>query len=159
MTTPSPLDANAFARFSPLIERELRQRTTGGVHAGRIGHSSMTGMLEQAFVHLFGERTPQEQTRFFVFTAPLMRRLAIEQAGANGRLGDTEIRAAELERWLGRLEAFDPMSARMIDLHYFAGLSIDATAAALGISPQSVIRDMRFAKAWLQSRIHRPASP
>ena len=45
------------------------------------------------------------------------------------------------------------MCARMIDLHYFAGLSTKQTAAALRLSPRLVIRDLRFAKAWLQSRL------
>lgn len=67
--------------------------------------------------------------------------------GATARMG-----VGDLEQWLARLGSFDAQAVQMIDLHYFVGLSVRRTADTLGVSSQVVIRDLRFAKAWLQAR-------
>jgi DNA-directed RNA polymerase specialized sigma24 family protein len=91
--------------------------------------------------------------QFLVYVAPLMRRLTIDLGRQGHASGTINLNAMELDQWLARLEGFDPECALMIDLRYFAGLSTRETAAALGLSPQVVIRDLRFAKAWLQARV------
>jgi RNA polymerase sigma factor (sigma-70 family) len=144
---PPSLDATQFARLSPFVRDELRRLTRTGALSG-------AAALHQIFLELFGAgRTRHDHVRFMLFAAPIARRIAIDVAGTAERIGDTDVRAADLQEWLLWLDAFDPLCARMIDLHYFAGLSTKETAQALHMSPEAVIRDLRFAKAWLQSKL------
>jgi DNA-directed RNA polymerase specialized sigma24 family protein len=90
---------------------------------------------------------------FLLFAAPIARRIAIERANTDDRIGNTHISVADLKMWLFWLDTMDPLCARMIDLHYFAGLSFKETAEVLDLPPQAIIRDLRFAKAWLMLRL------
>ena len=145
--TTEPLDPKQFAHLRPAIRGELLKRVRAGVLT--VGES-----LHQVFVEIFGPgRSREERFLFLLFAAPMARRIAIELANAGDRVGDTEISIADLKMWLWWLDAMDPLCARMIDLHYFAGLSFKETAAALDLPPQAVIRDLRFAKAWLMLRL------
>jgi RNA polymerase sigma factor (sigma-70 family) len=147
MKPPASLDATQFARLSPYIRNELRR-------LAQTGAVSAAAALRQVFIELFGTGcSRRDQMRFMLFAAPIARRIAIDLAGRAERIGDTDISASDLQEWLLWLETFDPLCARMIDLHYFAGLSTKETAQALEMSPQAVIRDLRFAKAWLQSKL------
>jgi hypothetical protein len=103
---------------------------------------------------LFGEDcSAQDETRFLIFAAPIARKFAIGLANRGDRIGESEVKVQDLVEWLGWLDRFDPMCAAMIDLHYFAGLTAKQTAAALRVSPEVVVRDLRFAKAWLQTKL------
>ena len=149
MTTP--LDVEELKRRRNDIEIELRdviaQRVAGNV-------VSISIALKDVFEKLFGDKRPaRERVQFLVYAAPLMRRLTIDLGRQGHASGTINLNAMELDQWLARLEGFDPECALMIDLRYFAGLSTRETAAALGLSPQVVIRDLRFAKAWLQARV------
>jgi DNA-directed RNA polymerase specialized sigma24 family protein len=149
MTTT--LDIEVFKRRRNDIEFELRdviaQRVAGNVQ-------SISTALKDVFDKLFGDnRQARERVQFLVYVAPLMRRLTIDLGRQGHASGTINLNAMELDQWLARLEGFDPECALMIDLRYFAGLSTRETAAALGLSPQVVIRDLRFAKAWLQARV------
>jgi DNA-directed RNA polymerase specialized sigma24 family protein len=148
MTT---LDVEEFKRRRNDIEFELRdviaQRVAGNVQ-------SISTALKDVFEKLFGDkRQSRERVQFFLYIAPLMRRLTIDLGRQGHASGTINLNAMELDQWLARLEGFDPECALMIDLRYFAGLSTRETASALGLSPQVVIRDLRFAKAWLQARV------
>jgi DNA-directed RNA polymerase specialized sigma24 family protein len=147
MTTSPPLDTTALARLAPIIRNELRRLALSGA-------MSAAASLNHVFTHLFGaDRSRHDQIRFMVYAAPLARRIAIDLANSGDRIGDTDIRVSDLREWLGWLDMFDPLCARMIDLHYFAGLSTKETALALNMPTQAVIRDLRFAKAWLQTKL------
>ena len=80
-------------------------------------------------------------------------RLVVVDQNADDRVGNTHVSIADLKMWLGWLDTMDPLSARMIDLHYFAGLSFKETAEVLDLPPQAILRDLRFAKAWLMLRL------
>lgn len=145
--TTEQFDPKKFAHFAPAIRTELIKRVRAGVLT--VGQS-----LQQVFVEIFGaERSREEWFLFLLFAAPMARKLAIELANAGDRIGSTHISVADLKMWLWWLDSMDPLCARMIDLHYFAGLSFKETAAALDLPPQAVIRDLRFAKAWLMLRL------
>lgn len=149
MTAPG-LDVAEFARREADIDNELREivarRTNSEPH-------SVAVELKCAFTRLFGEsHGARDRIRFFLHVAPRMRRLTIDATRAGRTSGTVNLSAIDLEQWLSRLEGFDPECARMIDLRYFAGLTTRETATALGLSPQAVIRDLRFAKAWLKAR-------
>jgi DNA-directed RNA polymerase specialized sigma24 family protein len=139
------------------IELELRD-----VIAQRIAGSpqSISAALKDVFARMFGdERSSRDRVKYMLFVAPMMRRLTIELGRKGHASGTINLNAMELDQWLARLEGFDPECARMIDLRYFAGLSTRETASALGLSPQVVIRDLRFAKAWLQARVRWAGKP
>jgi DNA-directed RNA polymerase specialized sigma24 family protein len=145
--TTEPLDPKRFAHLGPTIRDELLKRIQAGVL--RVGDS-----LQQVFVEVFGnERTREERFLFLLFASPIARRIAIERANVDDRIGSTHISVADLKMWLFWLDTMDPLCARMIDLHYFAGLGFKETAAVLDLPPHSIIRDLRFAKAWLMLRL------
>jgi len=147
----STLDQAEYSRQLPVIEAKLM-----AVASLRIGGhpQPIAAAVKEIFIELFGaHRSSRERAQFLLFIAPVMRRITIE-AGRRGRATNTiNLNTVELEQWLARLEGFDAECARMIDLRYFVGLSTRETAAALGLSPRAVIRDLRFAKAWLQARV------
>jgi DNA-directed RNA polymerase specialized sigma24 family protein len=146
--TTEPLDPKQFAHLGPTIRDALLERVQAGVLP--VGES-----LHQVFADLFGsERTRQEWYLFLLLAAPMARKIAIERANSGDRIGNTHISVADLKMWLWWLDTMDPLSASMIDLHYFAGLSFKETAAVLDLPPQSVLRDVRFAKAWLMLRLN-----
>jgi DNA-directed RNA polymerase specialized sigma24 family protein len=157
MTAPIAMDADDFERRRADIEFDLRD-----VIAQRIAGNPqpISGALKDVFDRLFGERhSSRERAKFLLFVAPMMRKLTIELGRKGHASGTINLNAMELDQWLARLESFDPECARMIDLRYFAGLSTRETAAALSVSPQVVIRDLRFAKAWLQARVRWAGTP
>jgi DNA-directed RNA polymerase specialized sigma24 family protein len=157
MTAPTTMDVEDFERRRSDIEFELRdviaQRAAGNPQ-------SISKALKDLFERTYGTtRGSRERAKFLLFVAPMMRRLTIEFGRKGHASGTINLNALELEQWLARLEGFDPECTRMIDLRYFAGLSTRETAAALGISPRVVIRDLRFAKAWLQARVRWAGKP
>lgn len=151
MTDPVRLDAAALAQHESAIDYEL-QDIIARRRAGEL--PSIAEAIKDAFIKLFGEHhSSRDRVQFFLYVAPRMRRLTID-AGRIGKSSNTvNLSAMDLEQWLSRLESFDPECVLMIDLHYFTGLSTRETAAALGLTPQTVIRDLRFAKAWLAARV------
>jgi hypothetical protein len=145
--TTEPLDSKQFAHMGPAIRDELLKRIRAGVLT--VGDS-----LHQVFEAIFGTgRTRGERSLFLLLAAPLARKIAIERANADDRIAGTHVSVAEVKMWLWWLDRMDPLSASMIDLHYFAGLGFKETAAVLDLPPQAVIRNVRFAKAWLMLRL------
>jgi len=142
-----PVDYPAWLRLRPRITKELLQLADAG--------SLPTGAsLKRVCQRLFGpDCSSRDETRFLIFAAPIARKIAIGLANRGDRIGDSDVKVQDLVEWLGWLDRFDPMSAAMIDLHYFAGLTTKQTAAALRLAPEVVIRDLRFAKAWLQTKL------
>jgi hypothetical protein len=112
--------------------------------------SRLRSMLESLFVNRFGGHHPSfERLRFLFFVAPLVRRLVIGSANLNNYVRGTDITFADLKSWLEWLDAMDPLCARMIDLRYFAGVGVKDTARLLDLRPDAVVRELRFARAWL----------
>lgn len=147
ITTTEPLDAKRFAHLAPTVRSELLKRV-------RAGSLTVGDSLQQVFVEMFGAgRTRKELIRFLLFAAPMARRIAIDLANVGDRIAGTHVSVADLKLWLWWLDTTDPLCSRMIDLHYFAGLSFKETAAALALPPHAVIRELRFAKAWLMVRL------
>ena len=142
-----PANYPAWLQLRPRITQEL-------LHLASAGSLPAGAALKRVCRKLFGaDCTAEDETRFLIFAAPIARKIAIGLANRNDRVGDSEVKVQDLVEWLGWLDRFDPMSAAMIDLHYFAGLTTKQTAAALRLAPEVVIRDLRFAKAWLQTKL------
>ncbi len=137
----------------------------------RIGHTLQpTALVNEAYLRLVGAEVPwQDRAHFFAVAATTMRRVLVDHARARGRLKragrpvsleDSLLVSPEraddflvVNDALDRLTAKDARAARVIELHYFGGLTYEETAEALGISAATVDRDLRFARAWLHREL------
>ena len=116
----------------------------------------------------------QNRAHFFGIAAQMMRRILVDHArrrqaakrdAAAWRVSTAEIDASEsapellaLDRALQELEQIDPQQARVVELRFFAGLTVEETAEVAGISPRTVKREWRTAKAWLRRTIEGAAA-
>jgi len=172
-------DRAAFERLTPLVYAELRRIARGQMRRERDEHTLQpTALVHEAFLRLAGGEAPQWQDRahFFAVCAQVMRRILIDHARSRARDkrggGATEIPLHEamtesmttvydaeavdllaLGHALDALEREDPRKARIVDLRYFAGLSIEQTAEVLHISAMTVRREWTRSKAWLHRRL------
>jgi len=163
-------DRSALDRLIPLVHAELRRIARRQMSQERAGHTlQATALVNEAYVRLAGDAGQRWQNRahFFAVCAQVMRhvlidharsrarekrggalqRVSLEGAAALAEGGEAELLA--LDEALARLEEFDRQKARVVELRYFAGLGIEETAEALGVSPTTVRREWRRAKAWL----------
>lgn len=157
----SELARQVYDELHRIADRAMRKESPG--------HTLQpTLLVSEAFLRLVGERETQWQNsaHFFAIAAQAIRRILVDHARARQRLKrdfglrvtlDESVAAAPereldllaLDGALSRLEAAAPRQARIVELRYFGGLEIDATAAALDISPATVKRDWTFARAFL----------
>jgi RNA polymerase sigma-70 factor, ECF subfamily len=165
----------ALEQLAPLVYHELHRMARRYMRNERAGNTlQTTALVNEAYLRLVDLKVAgwQDRTHFFALSAQMMRRILIDAARARGSakrgtgkrvdhsggvdldaipvLGaqkDRELIA--LDDALNELAALDPRKARVIELRFFGGLSVDETAAVLQISPQSVLRDWKLAKAWL----------
>lgn len=139
----SSLDAATLINAAPAILKDVCR------HAA-VGALPVTHPLESLFIGLFGLGHPRSrQLRFLFFAAPIVRKITVASLPDESHLGASSISVADVKSWLNWLDATDPLCSRMIDLYYFAGLSIRETAAALSVPRRVVIRELRFARSWL----------
>lgn len=163
-------DAAALAQLWNLVYDELRgvahRQLAGDRPADRL---QTTILVHEAYCRLVGDEPIQWANRrhFFAAAARAMRQIRVDDARRRGRQkrgggvaptpldhepGVCDADPAEilaLEEALTRLEQLDPQKAELVMLRYFAGLTIDETAAALGLAPRTVDKEWRFARAWL----------
>jgi RNA polymerase sigma factor (TIGR02999 family) len=132
-----------------------------------------TDLVDEAYVRLIGDGPVEWANRrhFFAAAATAMRRILVDDARKRGRQkrgggqtpeplldeppapGWDPVLVLAIDEALAKLEQADPPRAELVMLRYFAGLSIDETAAALGVSPRTVDTGWRFAKAWLHREL------
>ncbi|MFI5177911.1 MAG: ECF-type sigma factor [Vicinamibacterales bacterium] len=166
MDHSQPQDAQELA---PLVYDELRRLAAAYMRRERPGQTlQATALVHEVFLRLAGAGTPWTDERHFVgIAARSMRQILVERARARGaqkrwagldRVTLTEALAVAsdpvgllpaLDDALERLERIDPEQARIVELRYFAGLSIEDTADALGLSPATLKRRWALARAWL----------
>ena len=169
-------DRDAFDRLMPIVYRELHALASRQL-AGEWRHGRMqtTAVVSEAYERLFRQRNVDWQNRghFFAIAAQLMRRILVDHArheqrekrGGNAMpvaLDDAVLPAPppsdvvdtlDLDRALTRLETLDPDAARLVELRFFAGLTIEETASALGVSVASVKREWALVKGWLHREL------
>jgi RNA polymerase sigma factor (TIGR02999 family) len=170
-------DRSAFDRLVPLVYEELRLLASRQL-AGewRANHLQTTAVVSEAYLRLFGQREVDWQDRghFFAIAAQMMRRILVDHARREQRHkrggGATHVEISEakdvaaaasvdavdavaLDRALGKLEQLDPDQARIVELRFFGGLSIDETAAVLRVSPATIKREWALAKGWLHTEL------
>lgn len=161
----------ALERLMPLVYDELHALAHRQLRAEHPGHTlQTTALLHEAYLRLVGADVPWEgRVHFFAVAARAMRRVLVDHARAlrrDKRGGgvapvtlDESLQGAAVPDMIGldealeRLAALDERKARAIELHYFAGLEYEEIATVLAISPATVHRDLRMARAWLQREL------
>ncbi len=174
-------DEEASEELARLVYEELRRQARRALHREGDGHTLQpTALVHEAWLRIDDqhEASWQSRTQFFAVAAQMMRRVLVDHARARRAqkrgdgatqvtLGvlDGEIDASRggasvdvvdllaLDDALARLAALDPAKARLVELRYFAGLSIPEAAAALGVSAATVGREGLVARAWLRREL------
>jgi RNA polymerase sigma-70 factor (ECF subfamily) len=167
-------DGAAFDELLPLVHDELRRVARRYMRRERAGHTlQTTALVNEAYLRLINQRRVEWQNRahFFAIAAQLMRRILVDYARTRGyskRGGDAvhvsfdEAAIASpgerpdliaIDEALADLAALDPRKSRIVELRFFGGLSIEETAEVMNISPTTVQREWRSAKAWLYHAI------
>jgi RNA polymerase sigma factor (TIGR02999 family) len=173
-------DQQALDQLIPLVYEEMRRIAHRYLRREQVGHSlQTTALAHEAFLKLTEGATVtwQDRTHFFAVCASVMRRLLIDlarerQAQKHGggalqvdleeALTLTEERDGNLLALNDALEALaqqDARKSRVIELRYFVGLSVEETAEVLKVSPDTVMRDWRLAKAWLLQQLSNVPQP
>jgi RNA polymerase sigma factor (TIGR02999 family) len=163
-------DSTALDRLVPLVHSELRRLARRHMRRERPGHTlQTTALIHEAYLRLVGAQHVEWQSRahFFGIAARVMRRVLVDFARERGyrkRGGgscrvtlDESLLIAQapdadlvaLDDGLNALAEVDPRKSRAIELRFFGGLSIEEAALVLDVSPETVKRDCRLAKAWL----------
>ena len=166
-------DPQAANQLLPLVYEELRKLAASRMSRESAGQTLQpTALVHEAFMRLVGNDTGQEwdnRGHFFAAAAEAMRRILIDNARKRNSLkqggdkarhdirdddavlnpDDSETLVA-LDEALTRLAAADPELARMVELRYFTGLTIEETAKVLGVSPRTTKRNWAYARAWLK---------
>lgn len=170
----------AAGELLPLVYAELRHLAVCRMNHERPGQTLQpTALVHEAYLRLVGDVEIRWDGRghFFAAAAEAMRRILIDSARRRQSLkqgGHVSHRAIadddavvcrdnledllDLDAALQKLAATEPERARLVELRYFAGLTVDEAAQALGVSPRTVKRDWAFARAWLGRELNSPAS-
>jgi RNA polymerase sigma factor (TIGR02999 family) len=168
-------DAGAAEALVPLVYEELRRQAKRALRREGEGHTlQATALVHEAWLRLDGQHDArwESRTQFLAVAAQMMRRVLVDHArtrlalkrggGATQvTLGDADsavsasddVDVLALDEALARLAALDPRKARLVELRYFAGLSIPEAATALGISPATVGREWAVARMWLRREL------
>jgi RNA polymerase sigma factor (TIGR02999 family) len=170
-------DDGALERLTPLVAAELRRLARGHMRRERRGHTlQTTALMNEAFLRLTDARRVrwQDRAHFLGIAARLMRRVLVDHARSRGYVkrgggarrvtldeglvssGEPALDVVALDRALEALSAVDARKARLIDLRFFGGLSVEETAEVLQVSPDTVKRDWRIAKLWLLRELAGP---
>lgn len=158
----------ALQALLPIVQDHLHQLAANYMRRENAGHTlQATALVNEAFIRLVdANHTWQNRAHFIAIAASTMRHILVDHARAKqrekrggdamqvtlhetsiGSTGETEI--LDLEEVLTRLGEFDKRKAQVIEMSFFGGLTYDEIAEVLQISPATVDRELRFAKAWL----------
>jgi RNA polymerase sigma factor (TIGR02999 family) len=180
-------DANAVAQLMPLVYDELRRLAALYLRRERGGHTlQATALVHEAYLKLVDQPPAEWQDRahFLGIAARVMRRVLIDYArghqaekrgGEQVRLSFDECQSSiegataisdghladllTLDDAMDRLAAVDPKIARLVELRFYGGLSIEETAEVLGVSPATVKREWTLARAWLRREMGGTTDP
>ncbi len=163
-------DAAALERLTTLVYDELHRLAQRYMHRENEGNSlQATALVNEAYLRLvdMGQVSWHDRAHFFAMSANMMRRILVDSARARaagkrgGQVAKMELHESidaapmrpelliRLDDALEALEQFDPRKARVVELRFFVGLTVDETAEVLKISAESVARDWKLSRAWL----------
>lgn len=167
-------DRAALDRLMPLIYDELHRLAHRYMRREHPGHTlQTTALVNEVYLRLVDQTKVQWHNRahFFGIAANLMRQILIQHArrrhaakrggarpsvsleDAVGLSEEPVVDLVALDQALTRLDALDPQKSRIVELRFFGGLTVDETAEVLGLSPRTVKREWRVAKAWLYNQL------
>jgi DNA-directed RNA polymerase specialized sigma24 family protein len=135
----------------PLVHHELHRIARRCMYGEGAGHSlQATALINEAYLRLVDGKAVAwtDRAHFLAVSARIMRRILVDHARARRT---TKRGGAALQA----LAAFDERKSRVIELRFFGGLSVEEAASVLDVSPDTVMRDWRLAKAWLQGEMRR----
>ena len=168
----------ALDELMPLVYAELHRQAVRYLRRERTDHTlQATALINEAYLKLIDQRDVnwESRTHFFAIAAQAMRRILVDYAKTRNRVKrggaaenlpleealqiqakeETSIDLVALDKALTRLAEIDEQQARVVELRYFADLSLEATAEALHISRSTAARDWSVAKAWLLRELSR----
>jgi len=170
-------DAAALERLVPLVYAELRKVAGAQLRRERTGHSlQATALVHEVYLRLVNvdRMTVENRAHFMAMAAHLMRQILVDRARRKlagkrgggvtmisldgvppeiGAVGPTDVDVLALDEALAELASFDTRQCRIVEMRFFAGLTIDEVAQALGMSTATVEREWAVAKAWLYQRL------
>jgi RNA polymerase sigma factor (TIGR02999 family) len=166
-------DSQALSALTPMVYEELRRLAARYMRSENAGHTlQATALVHEAYARLAGaDFDLKNRAHLLALMAQLMRQVLVDHARTRQAvkrgggleqvaLDDTVIvsedssaQVLELDALLAELQQFDATKSRIVELRFFGGLTNDETAAALGISPTTLDRELRLAKAWLRYRM------
>ena len=173
-------DQDALQRLIPLVERELHDIARRWAAREHAGHSlQATALVNEAYLRLIDvhDVTWQSRAHFLAVCARVMRHILVDHARARGaskrggplaRVTFDEALAVTTEQGqdivalddaLEALARFDARKSRVVELRFFGGLSVKETASILEVSPDTVMRDWKLAKAWLFREMGTSSTP
>ncbi len=165
----------ALGELMPLVYGELRRIAANFLRRENAGHvMQSTALVHEAYFRLVDQKQVNWQNRahFFAVAARMMRRILVDEARRNlagkrgggvtllsideqvAGTGEREFSLVALDDAMKTLEELDPQQAKLVELRFFAGLSVDETAEVLGVSPATVKRHWNTAKAWLYRELN-----
>ena len=171
-----PGEQECLHQLLPLVEGELRRIAKRFIRFESPGHTlQTTALVNEVYLRLVDETQVdwQDRTHFFAIAARLMRHILLDHARGSRRakrgggayhlpldegLVFSPAKSAALialDEALTQLAEIDPRKVEVVELRYFGGMSVEETAEALHIHPNTVIRDWRFAKVWLKREFMR----
>ncbi len=165
-------DPSAADRLLPVVYGELHRLAASYLRRERTGHTLQpTALVNEAWLRLAGQGSPwQNRAHFLGVAAQAMRRILVDHArrkSAQKRGGDgvrvtladvaaketDEVDLVRLDVALEKLAALDERQARMVTMRFFAGLTVEEAAEALGVSEKTIKRDWAAARAWLHREL------
>jgi RNA polymerase sigma factor (TIGR02999 family) len=169
-------DANAFDELAPIVYDELRKLARSHLRRERPDHTlQSTALVHEAYLRMIDQQAVSWQNRshFYGIAAQMIRRILVDYARAKqtkkrgealpkiafdeavGAHASEDLDLVALDDALKALAEIDPRQSRIVELRYFAGLSIEDTAEVLQVSPATVKRDWTVARAWLKRELVR----
>lgn len=168
-------DRGALDELFPIIYRELRRIASHQLSKERSDHTLQpTALVHEAYIRLIDQHSVNWQNRahFFSIAAETMRRIlvnyAVQRNAQKRGAGATRIELDEgisyhdqmreldlvaLDDALKNLEEFDATQAKIVELRFFGGLTVEETAEVLGVSDSTIKREWRMAKSWLKTKL------
>ncbi len=168
-------DQAALEKLMPLVYEELRRLAGNYIRRERQGHTLQpTALVNEAYLRLVDQRNAKWQNRaqFYGIAAQLMRRILVDHArqhkaakrggsdqqrlsitSAGGLPTKPDLDVLALHEALEELATLDPQQARIVELKFFGGLSIEETAEVMDLGHATVERDWKMARAWLRRKL------
>ena len=169
-------DHGALDRLAPLVYEELRRIAHRQMHLQEPGVTlQATALVNEAYLHLVdaARATWKDRAHFFAFCAQTMRRILVDTARARGAakrggavlklnldesidvLPDRDAEVIALDAALDAFAVQDPRAAQVVEMRFYGGSTVEETAEVLKISPRTVAREWKLARAWLTRELSR----